>query len=135
MRGHEVASKKSVHYPQGTIEMQAPFFKERGLDLSGFHRGTLVIGCSAEISNSQCSSSFLIGSVDVQTPAEHFSFSACWLTFRNQRYAGLILLPHPETKARHHQNDSVIGAGPMDRRHSVWRSFLDLEVRESEVRS
>ena len=36
MRGHEVASKKSVHYPQGTIEMQAPFFKERGLDLSGF---------------------------------------------------------------------------------------------------
>ena len=23
--------------------MQAPFFKERGLDLSGFHRGTLNI--------------------------------------------------------------------------------------------
>ena len=38
-----VASKKSVHYPQGTVEMQAPFFKERGLDLSGFHRGTLNI--------------------------------------------------------------------------------------------
>ena len=74
MRGHEVASKKSVHYPQGTIEMQAPFF-ERGLDLSGFHRGTLEhLGCSAEISNSQCSSSFLIGSVDVQTPARAFSF-------------------------------------------------------------
>ena len=47
MRGHEVASKKSVHYPQGTIEMQ--FFKERGLDLSGFHRGTLNIsGCSGD---------------------------------------------------------------------------------------
>ena len=107
--------------------MQAPFFKERGLDLSGFHRDTEHLGCSAEISNSQCSSSFLIGSVDVQTPARAFLLSACWLTFRNQRYAGLIYYPHPETKARHHQNDSVIEVlapwieGIQYGDHLIWR--------------
>ena len=94
MRGHEVASKKSVHYPQRTIEMQAPFFKERGLDLSGFHRGTLNIsGCSAEISNSQCSSSFLIGSVDVQTPARAFLLFCVLVDFQESEVRRTDLLP------------------------------------------
>ena len=113
--------------------MQAPFFKERGLDLSGFHRGDLNISVAPrKISNSQCSSSFLIGSVDVKHP-RHFSFSACWLTFRNQRYAGLIYYPHPETKARHHQNDSVIKVLAPWIEGIQYGDHLDLEVRESEV--
>ena len=69
MRGHEVASKKSVHYPQGTIEMQAPFFKERGLDLSGFHRGTLNISVAPRRFRIRNARLHFIGSVDVQTPA------------------------------------------------------------------
>ena len=131
MRGHEVASEEVGALPAGTIEMQAPFFKERGLDLSGFHRGTLNISAFSrgDFEFAMLLSSFLIGSVDVQTPARAFLLSACWLTFRNQRYAGLIYYPHPETKARHHQNDSVIEVLAPWIEGIQYGDHLDLEVR------
>ena len=42
-KGHGVASGASTSspYPTGSIAMQAPFFKARGLDLSGCYFGTL----------------------------------------------------------------------------------------------
>lgn len=134
VRGHQVASKQSEHYPQGTIEMQAPFFKERGLDLSGFHSGTLNISIAPRrfrIRNAR----FHFPAVHwtSEHPPEHFSFSPCWLIFRNHKYEGLIYFPHPETKARHHQNDSMIEVMAPWIEGIQYGDHLDLEVRESEV--
>jgi hypothetical protein len=44
-QGHGVASGKNAEtpYPNGTIAMQAPFFKKLGLDLFNFWPGTLNI--------------------------------------------------------------------------------------------
>jgi hypothetical protein len=42
-KGYEVASgqTKNPRFPQGTIEMQKPFFRDRGLDLSAYFPGTI----------------------------------------------------------------------------------------------
>jgi hypothetical protein len=109
VRGHHVASRRSEHYPQGTIEMQAPFFNERGLDLSGYFSGTLNITIAPR--------KFRIRNARIHFPAvqwtskhppEHFSFSPCTLIVKDAKYQALVYYPHPETKARHHQNESVI---------------------------
>ena len=134
MRGHNVASTKSEHYPRGTIEMQAPFFRERGLDLSGFYSGTLNISIAPRkfrIRNAR----FHFPAVQWTSkhPPEHFSFSPCTVIRDRTEYSGVIYYPHPETKARHHQDDSVIevlapwidGIGYGDR--------LELEVEDSEI--
>jgi hypothetical protein len=41
--GYGVASGRAHNprFPQGTIEMQKPFFRERGLDLSPYFSGTI----------------------------------------------------------------------------------------------
>ena len=43
--GYGVASGKGndSRYPEGTLKLQMPFFKERGLDLSVFFIGTINI--------------------------------------------------------------------------------------------
>lgn len=42
--GHQVASGKAIDspYDRGTIEMQLPFLKNLGLDLTNFFLGTLI---------------------------------------------------------------------------------------------
>lgn len=109
VRGHNVASRQSEHYPQGTIEMQAPFFRERGLDVSDYFSGTLNISIAPKtfrIRKAQWH--FSAVSWTSKHPAENFSFSPCRVVVSGMSYDGLIYYPHPETKARHHQNDSVI---------------------------
>jgi CTP-dependent riboflavin kinase len=109
VRGHQVASKKSEHYPEGTIEMQIPFFLELGLDLTMFYRGTLNVSIAP--------STFKLGQAEYKFPkvqwtskhpAEDFSFSRCRLVYKNVRYEGWVYYPHPETKKRHFQNPSLI---------------------------
>jgi hypothetical protein len=109
VRGHEVASKMSEHYPEGTIAMQIPFFKERGLDLTPYYRGTLNISISPykfRVKNAE----YKFPKVDwtPNHPPEDFSFSRCNVIFKDEPYEGWIYYPHPETKIRHHQNDSLI---------------------------
>jgi hypothetical protein len=43
--GHGVASGNTAQspYPQGTIKMQQPFFRQLGLDLSPYFPGTLNV--------------------------------------------------------------------------------------------
>jgi hypothetical protein len=109
VRGHEVASKASEHYPRGTIEMQTPFFKERGLDLASFHRGTLNVSIYPDrfrIKNAEYK--FPQVAWTSKHPPEDFSFSRCRILHENRQYSGWIYYPHPETKIRHYQNMSVV---------------------------
>ena len=69
VEGHRVASGRNGNprFPGGTLRMQAPFFRELGLDLSAYHRGTInvsiapltgtlstaPIGCHGDLTSAQ----------------------------------------------------------------------------------
>ena len=39
---------------------------------------------------------------------EDFSFSRCWVIYGEQRAAGVVYYPHPETKTRYFLDDSTL---------------------------
>ena len=108
--GHGVASGKAgdKRFPGGTIAMQIPFFKELGLDLSGFHAGTVNVDC-APWSFRPGPEAFLFERVKwhPEMPAETFSFARAVLVHKGIRHPAYIYLPHPETKAEHFQPGGV----------------------------
>ena len=106
VRGHGVASGQgSSPYPQGTISMQAPFFRQRGLDLAPFVPATINVSI-APARFRIVSPAHLLPQVvwtELHRP-EDFSFVNCRLTTGAATYAGLVYYPHPATKQRHHQD-------------------------------
>ena len=70
--------------------------------------------------------------MDVQTPARAFLLFCVLVDFQESEVRR-IYYPHPETKARHHQNDSVIEVLAPWIEGIQYGDHLDLEVRESEV--
>lgn len=109
--GHQVASgmAKDSPYPRGTIEMQIPFFKERGLDLTGFFPGTLNISINP-YTFSLRSPKYTFRNVHWTTehPPEDFSFSRCRVVVQGDEYEGWVYYPHPETKKRNFQDPTII---------------------------
>jgi len=109
--GHQVASgtAKNSPYPRGTIEMQMPLFKERGLDLTGFFQSTLNISISP-YTFSLRSPEYTFRNVHWTTehPPEDFSFSRCRIIFQDVEYEGWVYYPHPETKKRNFQDPTII---------------------------
>ncbi len=109
--GHQVASGMASDspYPQGTIEMQTPFFQKLGLDLSAFFPGTLNISISPKTFTLQHPKyTFKNIQWHLQYPPEDFSFSPCRIIFQEITYAGLVYYPHPETKIRHFQAPAIV---------------------------
>jgi hypothetical protein len=109
--GHGVASGASAEspYPTGSIAMQAPFFKALGLDLSGCYFGTLNVSI-APARWKIVRPAFLFRHVkwtDLHPP-ETFSFVPCDITHRAVTVKGWLYYPHPETKAAHWQDASVM---------------------------
>jgi hypothetical protein len=110
-RGHQVASGMASDnpYPNGTIKMQIPFFKERGLDLGSFFQGTLNVSISPNSFEMKLPEyTFRKVAWTTLHPPEDFSFSRCKIIFDNVKYDSWIYYPHPETKIRHFQNPSLI---------------------------
>jgi hypothetical protein len=110
-RGHQVASGSALDspYPAGTIEMQTPFFRALGLDLSDYFPGTLnvSIGPSTfQLINPE----FVFRAVEWtdRHPPEDFSFARCRVLFQGSAYDGWIYYPHPETKKRNFQAPSTL---------------------------
>lgn len=109
VQGHQVASRPSEHYPAGTISMQVPFFKQLGLDLQACYPGTLNVSVAPLVwTMRQPRFTFRQVTWTTAHPPEDFSFARCQINFQNNRYDGWIYYPHPETKARHFQNPSLI---------------------------
>lgn len=107
--GYRVASGPSKDYPYGTLEKQIPLFKERGLNLERFYRGTLNVSI-APSAFEMVKPEFTFRQVawtDLHPP-EDFSFSRCAVRFKGGSYAGYVYYPHPETKKRHFESASII---------------------------
>ncbi|ARA94665.1 hypothetical protein AWN76_016895 [Rhodothermaceae bacterium RA] len=112
VRGHGVASgrKNDPRFPGGTLRMQLPHFRARGLDLSAYYRGTINV-CIAPhryvVRRPRCT--FRHVRWHPTEPAEDFSFFDTRLeTADGRRYPGLIYYPHPETKPEHVQPPDVL---------------------------
>ncbi|MBE9010006.1 hypothetical protein IQ250_07280 [Pseudanabaenaceae cyanobacterium LEGE 13415] len=109
--GYRVASGNTASspYPKGTIEMQTPFFKELGLDLTNFFPGTLNINISPN-EFELISPQYTFRNVHWAEgfPPEDFSFTPCQTIYQNQSFDSLVYYPHPETKIRHFQNSSIV---------------------------
>ncbi len=109
VRGYGVASGPSTDYPYGALERQAPIFKARGLDLSGFFMGTLNVDIRpATFGLVKPEYTFRAVRWTDLHPAEDFSFSRCMVVFGGVEHAGWIYYPHPETKRRNFQDPSLI---------------------------
>ncbi|MBN1305620.1 MAG: hypothetical protein JXA13_14370 [Anaerolineales bacterium] len=134
VQGHHVASQASEHYPRGTIEMQLPFFRERGLDLSPYYQGTINILIEPHTFSMKYPqfTFFNVHWTDAHPP-EHFSFSSCRLEYAGQLFKAWIYYPHPETKKRHFQNPSLV---EVIAKHIPGLQYADtviLEVNQDEV--
>lgn len=110
--GHGVASGlcDDPRFPGGTLRMQQALFAERGVDLGGYHLGTINVSIApyrCEVLDPKVT----LHGVDWHPtePAEDFSFFDCHLTtVDGRRREGLVYRPHPETKPGHHQPPDVL---------------------------
>lgn len=134
--GHKVASGLGVNtpYPGGTIEMQSPFFKELGLDLSPYFQGTLNVSI-APFTFKIIQPELTFKNVEWTDlhPPENFSFSVCRILFKNCRYESLIYYPHPETKKRHFQAPSIIEIIAPFISEIKYGDSLEVEYKASEI--
>jgi hypothetical protein len=108
--GHGAASGRgSVDHPGGTLAEQIPLFLERGLDLRGFHRGTVNVDI-APLRLVVVDPAFTFSDVawTDRIPPETFSFLHCALVVDGESHPGWVYVPHPETKVEHHQAPSVV---------------------------
>lgn len=110
--GHGVASGRSVDspYPAGTIALQAPHFAARGIDLSDCWPGTINLNfapCSVRLRQPDHCISDLFWTE--HHPPETFSFWRIELRVTGELpVRGWIYRPHPETKQRHWQPESML---------------------------
>jgi hypothetical protein len=110
--GHQVASgrKNDPRFPGGTLRMQAPIFRELGLDVSAYHSGTINASIAPR--------SYRIVKAPITfrgvkwhpvEPAEDFSFfDVRVIRPGGPPVAGKIYFPHPETKPEHFQPPDVL---------------------------
>lgn len=111
VNGHGVASGRAADspYPKGSIELQAPFFRAAGIDLSGCFLGTL------NLSIAPFAFDFYAPAITVYDikwtdiiDAEHFSFSPCEILVKQQLHRAWIYYPRPETKTLHFQPADMV---------------------------
>ncbi|QEL17127.1 ABC transporter permease [Limnoglobus roseus] len=110
--GHGVASGTNGNpkFPGGTLRMQAEHFRQRGLDLSAYHVGTVNVSIAPHsyhvLAPRQTVRQVKWHPTD---PAEDFSFFDVRVTAPDGvTVDGLIYYPHPDTKPTHFQRPDVL---------------------------
>jgi len=110
-QGHRVASgtAKNSPYPKGSIEMQIPYFLSRGLDLSGYYKGTLNLSIAPHKFSVQYPDFHFkdVHWVD-GFPPEDFLFVRCEISHKGVRHPAYVYYPDPETKLGHFQDESTL---------------------------
>lgn len=107
--GYRVASGPSKDYPYGTLEKQIPIFRQLGLNLEHYYRGTLNVSIAPLIFEmvNPATTFRQVAWTDLHPP-EDFSFSPCKIRFKGGEYPGHVYYPHPETKKHHFESNSLI---------------------------
>ena len=112
-QGHGIASGKTydVRFPNGTLAMQAPVFRELGMNLSEFFPGTLNLSVhpfSYRLDTPLYS--FPQVKWTPYLPPENFSFYPCGIRLIGEEdyTEALVYWPHPSTKPEFHQDPHVL---------------------------
>ena len=136
VKGHGVASGKGKdsRYPEGTLKLQAPFFREAGLDISRFHPGTINLDISP-CSYSICSPKHYFKEINWSPfiPPENFYFFDLIAISQDKVYEGLIYMPDPETKTDHHQVPQLLELLLPKIPGLNYGSFLKISVPEDQL--
>jgi len=108
--GYGVASGRNRNkYPRGTIEMQTPFFLERGLDLRHYFPGTLNVSIEPIVWHPKVPWRHFeqVNWYEHHAP-EDFSFFPCFIDSGSKIVEGLIYYPSPTTKEVHFHSASIV---------------------------
>ncbi len=134
--GHGVASGSSGddRYPGGTLNQQLPYFKERGLDLSTFHLGTINLDI-APYSFELGQPKHFFNAIDWSSyiPPENFYFFDVIAYVEGKSYEGLIYMPDPHTKVEHEQKNSILELILPKIDGLSYGSRIEIEVPESQI--
>lgn len=139
VQGHQVASGWGANspYPDSTIALQRPQFQQFGLDLSALFAGTLNLSIAPH-RFTMVAPKFTFSQVTWtdRHPPEDFSFSPCRVITRSGMVNAWIYYPHPQTKTRHFQDQSVLEViAPWIPAVSYGDQLgLDVDRREVEIR-
>ena len=109
IRGYGVASGRAAAspYPAGTVVLQAPFFRERGVDLSPYFPGTLNVDLAPH--TPPPGRPVFDGRLRWFTGLEErFVLTPVALRHAGSVHQGLWYYPHPETKPDHFQRPGVV---------------------------
>jgi hypothetical protein len=142
VQGHGVASgtsKTDRRFPEGTIRLQLPLFKKRGLDVQQYLGPDMVMGtlnlsiapCSYRINHPEHVFS-QVKWTPLQ-PAENFCLATAEIVFHEHRYAALLYMPDPATKPAHFQPPDVIEVLAQRIPNVVDGSVLELGYRPADV--
>jgi hypothetical protein len=93
-KGYGVASGRSEdpRFPQGTLEMQKSFFRERGLNLDDYFLGTINLSIAPyQYAIKKAKYTFKNVKWSPNEPAEDFSFFDCRILINpNIQFSGLL---------------------------------------------
>ena len=110
--GYRVASgqNRDARFPGGTLKMQAPFFRELGVDLDAYFPGTVNVSIAPNRYRTvEARHTFRQVKWHPVEPAEDFSFFDLRLIRPGQpSLEGYVYFPHPETKPEHFQKPDVL---------------------------
>jgi len=136
VEGYGVASGLSEDspYPDGTIPMQVPFFRELGLDFTTFYPATLNISISPlTFALKYPEHTFRQVKWTGDAPAEDFSFAPCLVTLGEKTYRGFVYYPHPETKPDHFHDPSTVEVITEFIPDVTTGTAVDLQVRPDQI--
>jgi len=112
-----------------------PLFKERGLDLEQYYRGTLNISIAPLVFEMVAPAyTFRQVTWTDRHPPEDFSFSRCTLRYKGGEYPGYIYYPHPETKQRHFESASILEMISLYIPDIKYGDQVEVELNTDEVR-
>jgi hypothetical protein len=134
--GYGVASgtAEDSPYPRGTVEMQTPYFLERGLDLRPYHPATIGVSIHP-LTFALLSPALTFRGVkwSPDHQAGDFSFSPCRLIFAGATYDGWVYYPHPDTKIGHHHDESTLEVITRFVDGIQYGATIEIEINQQEM--
>jgi hypothetical protein len=114
--GHGVASGAAAdpRFPRGTIAMQAPLFRARGVDLAALIGAEPVMG-TINVDLTPAAPCVLAPEIELRAvkwspavPPENFWLFRAEIDYAHRTHKALIYMPDPTTKPEHHQPSGVV---------------------------
>lgn len=137
VEGHRVASGLSPTslYPDSTIRMQIPHFRERGLNLEGVYPGTINVSIAPR-DFELFAPEWVFRNVlwYPERRAQDFAITRCILERGEEIYSSYVYYPFPDGKLHYHSAPSVIEILTIFVPHLAYGDPVTLRLSSSAIR-